>query len=276
MAGQVAYHLMAQSGMTRAPWAITTIVSCLPALVLGMGTALAHMLRADAETTDATDSGTRPPATLRSRSWSPADQDRPARRRPKTDQDRSRSGSSTAGETPGSQRGGDATRPGFHADRAQADQVRDIAPQAYRGREARIAAGVAQRRSPGLKRGAERTGTRDQQRASRSSAATCSGWLMRPAYSMAVVRWLRRSAVRVLPDSRRPVALCDHEEVPRGTAARWKRRYAVRLTVPRRGGWRAWGAVRADCERALADPADPAIAPAEIASELRRGAAMSG
>jgi hypothetical protein len=45
----------------------------------------------------------------------------------------------------------------------------------------------------------------------------------------------------------------------------------VRLTVPRRGGWRAWGAVRADFEQALADPADPAIAPAEIASELRRG-----
>ena len=46
----------------------------------------------------------------------------------------------------------------------------------------------------------------------------------------------------------------------------------MRLIVPRRGGWRAWGAVRADVERALADPADPAIATAEIASELRRGA----
>lgn len=46
----------------------------------------------------------------------------------------------------------------------------------------------------------------------------------------------------------------------------------MRLTVPRRGGWRAWGVVRADVERALADLADPAIASAEIASELRRGA----
>ena len=46
----------------------------------------------------------------------------------------------------------------------------------------------------------------------------------------------------------------------------------MRLTVPRRGGWRDWGTVRADLERALADPADPAIASAEIASELRRGA----
>ncbi len=31
MAGQVAYHLLAQAGAARAPWAITTIVSCLPA-----------------------------------------------------------------------------------------------------------------------------------------------------------------------------------------------------------------------------------------------------
>ena len=60
--------------------------------------------------------------------------------------------------------------------------------------------------------------------------------------------------------------------MPRGTAARGTTRYRVQLTVPRRGGWRAWGAVRADFERARADAADPAIAPAEIASELRWGA----
>jgi hypothetical protein len=59
--------------------------------------------------------------------------------------------------------------------------------------------------------------------------------------------------------------LCDHEGVPGGTASRWKTRYAVRLTVPRRGGWRAWGAVRADFERALAAPVGPAIASADIA-----------
>ncbi len=59
--------------------------------------------------------------------------------------------------------------------------------------------------------------------------------------------------------------------MPRGTASRWKTRYLVRLTVPRRGGWRAWGTVRADFERALADPADSAVAAAEVASELRRG-----
>jgi hypothetical protein len=46
----------------------------------------------------------------------------------------------------------------------------------------------------------------------------------------------------------------------------------VRLSVPRRGGWRAWRTVRASFERALAEPADPAIVSAEIASEIRRGA----
>jgi hypothetical protein len=38
MAGQVAFHLKDQDQITRAPWAITTLVSCLPVLVLGMGT----------------------------------------------------------------------------------------------------------------------------------------------------------------------------------------------------------------------------------------------
>ena len=66
--------------------------------------------------------------------------------------------------------------------------------------------------------------------------------------------------------------VCDHESVPRGTAARGTTRYRVQLTVPRRGGWRAWGPVRAAFERALADPPDHAIASAEIASEHRRGA----
>jgi hypothetical protein len=46
----------------------------------------------------------------------------------------------------------------------------------------------------------------------------------------------------------------------------------VQLAVPCRGGWRAWGPVRGGFERALADPPDPAIATAEIASEHRRGA----
>ena len=49
-------------------------------------------------------------------------------------------------------------------------------------------------------------------------------------------------------------------------------RYWVRLTVLRRGGWRAWGTVRSDFERAPAGLAAPAIAAAGIASEVRRGA----
>jgi hypothetical protein len=63
MAGQVAYHLLAQAGAARAPWPVTMIVSCLPVLVLAMGTALAHMLRADAgNTAEAPDHGTAGPA----------------------------------------------------------------------------------------------------------------------------------------------------------------------------------------------------------------------
>jgi hypothetical protein len=43
--GQVAYHLLKAAGVTHAPWGITTIVSVLPVATLGMGVALAHMLR---------------------------------------------------------------------------------------------------------------------------------------------------------------------------------------------------------------------------------------
>jgi hypothetical protein len=104
MAGQVACHLMAQAGMARAPWAITTVVSCLPVLVLAMGTALAHMLRADAEATDAPDNRTGPRAVLRSLTWSAQDQDRPGRRQPEADRDRSVSRGQT-GPKPGRQGG---------------------------------------------------------------------------------------------------------------------------------------------------------------------------
>ena len=72
MAGQVAYHLMAQAG---APWPVTTVVSCLPVLVLAMGTTLAHMLRADAgAAADTPDHGTEGPAVPRSPAWSAEDQ----------------------------------------------------------------------------------------------------------------------------------------------------------------------------------------------------------
>ena len=42
--GQVAYHLMKAAGMTVAPWQITTVVSCLPVIVLGFGAALVHLM----------------------------------------------------------------------------------------------------------------------------------------------------------------------------------------------------------------------------------------
>lgn len=42
--GQVAFHLMTAAGMAQAPWWITTLVSCLPVAVLGMGAALTHLL----------------------------------------------------------------------------------------------------------------------------------------------------------------------------------------------------------------------------------------
>jgi len=82
MAGQVAYHLLAQAGTARAPWPVTTLVSCLPVLVLAMGTTLAHMLRADAAA-DAQDNAGSGPATAWSpgqsaRDWHAPDQDQTA------------------------------------------------------------------------------------------------------------------------------------------------------------------------------------------------------
>jgi len=83
MAGQVAFHLMDQDHVTQAPWIVTTLVSCLPVLVLGMGTALAHMLREDATAADQPDGQPSGPADARSPSRSAEDQlaDRPGRHR---------------------------------------------------------------------------------------------------------------------------------------------------------------------------------------------------
>jgi hypothetical protein len=86
MAGQVAFHLMDQDHVTRAPWGITTLVSCLPVLVLGMGTALAHMLREDAAAAGHARTSAPGPAARVLQAWSPAappgdqpDQDPPDR-----------------------------------------------------------------------------------------------------------------------------------------------------------------------------------------------------
>jgi hypothetical protein len=43
--GQVVYHLLAAAHAGRAPWPITMLVACLPVAVLGMGAALAHLIR---------------------------------------------------------------------------------------------------------------------------------------------------------------------------------------------------------------------------------------
>ena len=74
MAGQVAFHLMDQDQVTRAPWALTTLVSCLPVLVLGMGTALAHMLREDAAAADRAQADGPGPATRVRQADRPAEQ----------------------------------------------------------------------------------------------------------------------------------------------------------------------------------------------------------
>ncbi|MFI6813791.1 hypothetical protein ACIBG7_15325 [Nonomuraea sp. NPDC050328] len=47
MLGQIAYHLLATHGYTTAPAWVTTAVSCLPVLVLGMGAGLGHMISRD-------------------------------------------------------------------------------------------------------------------------------------------------------------------------------------------------------------------------------------
>jgi hypothetical protein len=74
MAGQIAFHLMDQDGFTQAPWAITTLVSCLPVLVLSMGTVLAHMLREDAAAAGHAPTSIPGPSTPERLAWSTADQ----------------------------------------------------------------------------------------------------------------------------------------------------------------------------------------------------------
>jgi hypothetical protein len=49
--GQVAYHVMEAAGVGVAPWWITAGVACLPVGVVGLGAALAHMVRAEDEPT---------------------------------------------------------------------------------------------------------------------------------------------------------------------------------------------------------------------------------
>ena len=45
MLGQVVYHLLAAAHAKAAPWPVVVLVSCLPAVTLGFGAALTHLLR---------------------------------------------------------------------------------------------------------------------------------------------------------------------------------------------------------------------------------------
>jgi hypothetical protein len=45
--GQVAFHLLVASGMTRAPVPVVVMVACLPVVTLSFAAALTHLLRAD-------------------------------------------------------------------------------------------------------------------------------------------------------------------------------------------------------------------------------------
>lgn len=63
MAGQVAYHLLSEASITRAPWGITTGVACLPVLLLGMAAALTHMIHADYERPSQDDRSSPPSVT---------------------------------------------------------------------------------------------------------------------------------------------------------------------------------------------------------------------
>ena len=171
MAGQVAYHLLAQAGAARAPWPVTTIVSCLPVLVLAMGTTLAHMLRADAGTAaDGPDNGTGGPAVSRSPAWSAEDQAEAA-------QDQAAPQAPLAGSGPPA---GTTTAPqqDHDARAATASPVRHR--PGTRGRQQACSSGKAgiqtcpaQRGNQGLQPGPERPGAHDQRRAGGHSS--CPG-----------------------------------------------------------------------------------------------------
>ena len=79
---------------------------------------------------------------------------------------------------------------------------------------------------------------------------------------------------------RAPAAAARCPEVSRGslpgmtscmTARQEGTRYSVRLSVPRRGGWRAWGAASGNFERRLGEQDSAAIIAPHIEGETRRG-----
>jgi hypothetical protein len=198
MAGQVAYHLMAQAGMTRAPWGHhhRRVLPAGPGPGNGdRAGAHAARRRRSHQCTGQPDQTTSQPAVpnLVSRG--------PGQARPPATGD----GPGPVPE-PGSEwrEAGPTARPWSHwtwfpGRPATGGSGPHGRPQACRGGEARVAASVALRRSQGLERGAERPGPHDQQRDDRYSASACSGWLTQPASSRTVVACLPRSAERATP-----------------------------------------------------------------------------
>ncbi len=181
MAGQVAFHLMDQDHVTRAPWVITTLVSCLPVLVLGMGTALAHMLREDAAAADQPDGRSGGPAGARSPGWSAEDQlcgpsgpasgsgPRPDRDQPDQVQDQQAGTRITVRTSPPPRTSGSLVSPGSATPPGVARRVVSSSPDqggvqaslialrlATAGKT-RVPAGTAQRRGQGVQREPERT-----------------------------------------------------------------------------------------------------------------------
>jgi hypothetical protein len=141
-----------------------------PVLVLAMGTALAHMLRADAAE-GAPDNRTERPATPRS----PGDRSAPGR-----DQgaDRVRSfGRDQDVPAPGSRRdrADHETRPTGRT--ATGGPRPPYRPQACRCGKASVTASPAQQWGQGLQRGAQRPGTQEQHRACSRSSAQIAAWI---------------------------------------------------------------------------------------------------
>ena len=160
MAGQVAYHLLAQAGAARAPWPVTTIVSCLPVLVLAMGTTLAHMLRADAGTAaDTPDDGTGGPVVARSPAWSAEDQAGAAQDQAAPQAPLAVSGP-PAGTTTAPQQDHDARAPASSP--AGVGQARAAASRLAAAGRPVSRRGPAQRGNQGLQPGPERPGAQSR------------------------------------------------------------------------------------------------------------------
>ena len=81
--------------------------------------------------------------------------------------------------------------------------------------------------------------------------------------------WIGDSPARVLLQVRW-IGAAVGNTIPMATT-RSRRRWAVRLSITRRGGWHAWGPVSGDFERSLAAQAGAAVIQPRVDGETRRG-----